>query len=252
MKLQLAFLALVLVVSSANAEQGYAPPSASADLLKSVPWSSAHAVGDKFRSRFQECETKNSCDGQQLKYGCKLDPNNNTALFHLPKGVVFFDGKMGLDADGSPYSRKTPGQTDRPETAFRYEVPGRPSADSDKVPFIVIPQGGFGDELGIEIGDVAMVVYERMIAYALVADAGPKCKIGEGSIQLHEELGHRVCLARDSQGECTRLRNAGIEKGVLYFIFPKSKISGLTPENARKRIFEEGERLSRELRGVEP
>jgi len=35
---------------------------------------------------------------------------------------------------------------------------------------------------------------------------------------------------------------------VLYFIFPKSKITGLTPANATQRIREEGERLFAALR----
>ena len=37
--------------------------------------------------------------------------------------------------------------------------------------------------------------------------------------------------------------NVGIEKDVLYFVFPRSKIAGLTPANAKQRIAEEGERL---------
>jgi len=150
---------------------------------------------------------------------------------------------MGLDADGSPYSRNTPGQTDKPKTSYRYEVPGKPSVDADKVPFIVMPKGGFGEDLGLDVGDVAAVVYEGKVSYALVADRGPDCKIGEGSIELHEELGHKVCRARNAKEECTNLRNAGIGSGVLYFIFPKSKISGLTPANAVQRIREKGEKL---------
>jgi hypothetical protein len=155
---------------------------------------------------------------------------------------------MGLDADGSPYSRNTPGQTDQPQTSYRYELLGSPSVDADKVPFIVIPLGGFAEELGVGVGDVAAVVYEGKVSYALVADQGPKCKIGEGSIQLHEELGHQVCRARNAAGECTRLHNVGIGSGVLYFVFPGSRITGLTPDNAVRRIREEGERLFTALR----
>ena len=46
--------------------------------------------------------------------------------------AIFFDGKMGVDADGSPLSKRNPGITDQPETSFRYPSPGRPSVDSDK------------------------------------------------------------------------------------------------------------------------
>jgi hypothetical protein len=205
-------------------------------------------VGTRFRNRFRECERRNTCDGQRLRYGCSRDPSRNTAILRLPGGTIFFDGKMGLDADGSPYSRRTPGRTDQPETSYRYDVRGRPSVDADKVPFIVIPLGGFAGELGVDVGDIAAVVYEDKISYALVADRGPKCKIGEGSIQLHEELGHKVCRARNAAGECTSLHNVGIGSGVLYFIFPRSNINGLTPDNAAQRIREEGEKLFNALR----
>ncbi|HKG58357.1 MAG TPA: glycoside hydrolase family 75 protein [Pyrinomonadaceae bacterium] len=231
------------MVQLVTAQAQYTPPPRSAEAVQGVPWTKAVAAGNKFRNRFRECETRNTCDGKRLKYGCRRDPSRNTAILRFRDGTIFFDGKMGLDADGSPYSRNTPGQTDQPETSYRYAVPGKPSVDADKVPFIVIPQGGFDANLGVEVGDVAAVIYEGKVSYALVADLGPKCKIGEGSIQLHEELGHKVCRARNAAGECTNLNNLGIGSGVLYFIFPSSKITGLTPANAVQRIREEGERL---------
>jgi len=146
---------------------------------------------------------------------------------------------MGLDADGSPYSQETPGQTDQPETSLRYPLAGKPSVNSDRVPFIVIPLGGFDKELNVQVGDVAAVVYGSNRVFAVVADQGPPCKIGEGSIQLHEILGHRVCKARRQNGDCTKLRNVGIERDVLYFIFPGTHndlLPNLTPENIGARI----------------
>ncbi len=234
------------LITAAQAQ--YTPPPLSASAVEGVPWGRAVAVGSRFRVRFRECETRNTCDGRRLTYGCRRDPSRNTVILRFLDGTIFFDGKMGLDADGSPYSRNTPGRTDQPETSYRYEVRGRPSVDADKVPFIVIPLGGFAEDLGVDVGDVAAVIYEGKVSYALVADKGPKCKIGEGSIQLHEELGHRVCRARNAAGECTRLHNVGIGSGVLYFVFPRSKITGLTPDNAVQRIREEGERLFTALR----
>src|SRR5262249_17270919 len=113
------------------------------------------------------------------------------------------------------------------------------------------PGGKFGNELGIAFGDIAAVVHKDSVVYALVADQGPVCKLGEGSIELHERLGHKVCLARNANKECTRLRDAGIEADVLYFVFPGSRariIQGLDPSNVNQRLAAEGPRLFEALR----
>ena len=231
--------------------QYYNPPKDSFEAVKTIPWALAKPVGERFRQRFQECDTKDTCNGKKLTYGCRKDQNHNTALLRFPDGTIFFDGKMGVDADGSPISRKKPHQTDQPETSFYYDLPGKQHVfvNADKVPFIVIPLGGFDKELGIEVGDVAAVVYQGKVVYALVADQGPSCKIGEGSIELHEQLGHKVCQDRNKQGECIQYRDSGIKKDVLYFIFPGSIRQGLTPENANQRIHSEGEKRFKALQG---
>src|SRR5262245_47981569 len=246
MKAMLPLIFAATCAAPATAQSTFTPPAASAALVKGVPFSTAEAVGEKFRTRFHECETQNTCDGKAIDFGCRNDPNRNTALLRLKDGVIFFDAKMGVDADGSPLSKKNAGPTDQPQTSFHYPVAGNPSVDADKVPFIVIPLGGFDSAFGIQLGDIAAVVHKDKLVFALVADRGPVCKIGEGSIQLHEELGHAICVARDGAGECTKLRNVGISKDVLYFVLPGSKqkiIDGLTPDNVRQRITSEGQKL---------
>lgn len=231
--------------------QSYTPPAASAPLLKGIPFASAQPAGDRFKSRFSECDTKDSCDGKALKRGCSKDRNSNTALLKLSGGAIFFDGKMGVDADGSPLSKNHPGATDQPETSFRYPSAGKPSVDSDKVPFIVIPGGGFGQALGVQMGDIAAVVFKDKVVFALVADQGPTCKLGEGSIELHERLGHKVCVARNSANECTKLRDISITRDALFFVFPGSKaaiINGLTPANVNERLAAEGPKLLDKIR----
>ncbi|WP_448670441.1 hypothetical protein [Pseudoxanthomonas mexicana] len=206
-------------------------------------------VGARFRARFQECDSSSTCDGERLKYGCARDPNRNSYLLRLKGGAIAFNAKMGLDADGSAYSLQKKG-VDQPETSLRYPMRGSPSIKSDHVPFIVIPLGGFDDELGVGVGDVAAVTYRDMRVFAIVADKGPKCKIGEGSIKLHEMLDHRVCLDWSSTGDCTKIRDIGIERGVSYIIFPGTKeklYDGLTPENINQRIEAVGEEAWTEL-----
>jgi hypothetical protein len=239
----LVLVAASLLVLHSQDRPRYAPPVASAAVLKGIDFASGALAGDQFRKRFTTCDSSDTCDGKLLKFGCSKDPNRNTVMLKLSGNVVFFDGKMGVDADGSPLSQKTPGVTDQPQTSFRYPSSGNPSVDSDKVPFIVIPGGGFAKALGVEFGDIAAVVYKDRIAYALVADQGPACKLGEGSMELHKELGHTVCIARDAANECTKLRNAGIERDVLYFIFLGSRskiINGLNPGNINNRLSVEG------------
>lgn len=234
-------VAMLIVCNYSIAQDKYIPPQSSA--LEGVSFDGT-SVGQKFRARFNECDTKNTCDGKPLKYGCGRDQNHNSVILKLKNDTIFYNAKMGLDADGSPYSKNTPGQTDQPETSLRYPLSGKPSINADRVPFIVIPLGGFDSELGVATGDVAAVVYGQKRVFAVVADQGPKCKIGEGSIQLHELLGHIVCKVRDTKGNCIKLRNVGIEKGVQYFIFPqtgKKLMTGATPGNINERINSIGE-----------
>jgi hypothetical protein len=227
-------------------QSAYAPPTTSGELLHRVRFASGEIVGKQFHDHFLECDKHDTCDGITLPHGCRKNPNNNTALLRLPGGVIFFDAKMGIDADGSPLSVNNAGPTDRPVTSLRYHLPDSPSVNSDRVPYIVLPLGDFGSSLRVSIGDIAAVVYQGRVAYALVADRGPECKLGEGSIALHELLGHRVCLARDSDGDCTKLRDIGITRDVLYFIFPGSAKTigqGLAPSNVVRRLDTQGQAL---------
>ena len=57
--------------------------------------------------------------------------------------------------------------------------------DSEVVPFVVLPKGGFGK---VQIGDVAIVRFKDRVVYAVVGDAGPATKLGEGSIALNAML----------------------------------------------------------------
>lgn len=234
----LVLASLMLICQAALSAGPYAPPAETASAVAGVKFE-GEEVGQKFRARFSECDHSNTCDGMPLKYGCSKDLNHNSTLLKLKNGTIFYDSKMGLDADGSPYSKKTPGQTDQSETSLRYPLPGKPSINADRVPFIVIPLGGFDQALGVRVGDVAAVVRAGSRTYAAVADQGPMCKIGEGSIQLHESVGHTVCLNRDASGDCVKLKNAGIDKDVLYFIFPgtnQALLPNMTPKNINNRI----------------
>lgn len=231
----------------ADAQQ-FTPPADSRAAVAGINFSSGMPTGQRFKSRFAECDQRNTCDGKPIRFGCSNDRNRNTALIDLNNKALFFDGKMGLDADGSPLAKadRDPDSTNQPETSYRYPMSGKPSVNADRVPFIVVPGGGFERELGVKIGDIAAVVFKGKLTFALVADQGPICKIGEGSMQLHELVGHKVCTQRNANGDCTKLRNVGVEGGVMYFIFKDSNRliqDGLTPDNVNQRLQEQGKRL---------
>lgn len=59
--------------------------------------------------------------------------------------------------------------------------------DSSRVPYLAIPPEVL--RLGIKLGDVAHVAYRNFTSPAVVADVGPRGKIGEGSIALAHALG---------------------------------------------------------------
>jgi hypothetical protein len=227
--------------------QPFMPPADSKAAVAGIKFSAGAPAGQKFRKRFTECDTQNTCDGKPLKFGCSKDLNHNTALIDLNGKALFFNAKMGLDADGSPLSKGPgAGSTDQPETSYRYPMPGSPSVNADRVPFIVIPGGGFASELGVKLGDIAAVVFKGKVSFALVADQGPVCKIGEGSMQLHELVGHKVCTQRNAGGDCVKLKNVGLEGGIMYFIFKDSNKliqQGLTPDNVNQRLLEHGKKL---------
>jgi hypothetical protein len=251
------FRKLVVVVAglsvSALAQPAYSPPQASNALLSPIQFNSAQPLDEALRARFRNCDHFDICDGHPVAYRCTTDPNRNTVLLKLANGVVFYDAKMGIDADGSDLAKNNPGSTDQSETSFKYPLPDSPSLDADKVPYIVVPGSDFEKPLGIEVGDIAAVVYGDHLAYAIVGDRGPKCKIGEGSIQLHEQLGHEGCSKRNSQGICSSAGKNSIGSNVLYFIFQGSKseiINGLNPRDINERLASEGQKLMDTLKNA--
>jgi hypothetical protein len=131
-------------------------------------------------------------------------------LCKLPGGQIYFDSKLDLDSDGSPFAKQD--RTGQAETSLRY--PGGRSVDANAVPYFVLP-GGFYAQHGVRLGDVATILNKGMMAFAVFADVGPHGKIGEGSIALHRALGHETI-------HNGKLRDVGIDRGVVTIVFPGS------------------------------
>lgn len=133
----------------------------------------------------------------------------------LPSGQLYFDSRLELDTDGWPGGS---GRGDKHyQTATSYRLADKTPIDANTVPYFVLPQPtdwvrGFG----IWLGDVAAVLYEGKLAFAVFADFGGTDTIGEGSIELLRQLG----MERLRDG---RIINRGTPRGVVTIVFPGSR-----------------------------
>lgn len=260
--LRLFCLSVAATATIAGAQNAFRPPAASAGEVSGIDFKSSQSL-ESLQARFSSCDRTNMCDGKVLKkpYKCSSDPSRNTVILKLRDDVLFYDAKMAIDADGSALS-KARGGTNLPETAWHYPTPPGDSVDAEHVPYIVLPKefvdakyAGLREGMTIQTGDIAAVVYNGRTQYALVADTGPACKIGEGSMKLHDEMGNKACAEFGPEGICKTASNKSIPKEVMFFVFPHSAalISvGLTPVNVGPRLNVEGPRLMQKLKASSP
>lgn len=83
--------------------------------------------------------------------------------------------------------------------------------DPVMIPYLAIPPDL--KKLGAHLGDVALVSYEDQTSPAICADIGPRGKIGEGSLKLHQALG------ADPFRRLPRHKLTGIDAGVSVILF---------------------------------
>ncbi len=102
----------------------------------------------------------------------------------------------------------------------------------------MLPIGDLLRTAGLHKGDLAAVIKDGQLQFAVVGDVGPPPKIGEGSMKLHANLGHNTCTAYEA-GNCQAFTDVSIDSPVLYFVFPNTWrliADGLSPENINERI----------------
>ncbi|MGH8162989.1 MAG: glycoside hydrolase family 75 protein, partial [Rhodanobacteraceae bacterium] len=220
--------ALPHILGTAPRINGYTPPQQSAHALEGVPFAKAISAprADHYLASFAAAD-------HLPKY--RNDPSNCKALLQFPDGTIYYDAKMAIDADGSSRAKKIDpaGQTDTSHH-FRNTAP----FNAETFPYIVLPEPKpnerFTSDMGIVLGDLAVVVYKDTIATAIFADFGPLARIGEGSIHLHQMLPVHSPWRNASH---EHVYDASVDGGVLVFVFPKSNIDAqLTPENALEQI----------------
>ena len=167
-------------------------------------------------------------------------------LLRLPDGTLYIDADLDTDADGSPRSLEIDPDWGQLPTSLSFpnETGQRHWVDAEKVPYIVLPLE-FYKEMGVELGDVAAVIWRGRLVYAIFADEGPKELIGEGSLALSEALGFDPW---EERGGTMQIVN-GIESDVLMIVFPRSAPQGLTPENINQKTIERARPLFEALAG---
>jgi hypothetical protein len=242
-------LGLISLPIIALAQSSYQPPPQSSSLLSQIDFKKATPVDENYREQFDLCDQKNVFNGQKMpdERKCSDDPNKVKALLRFSNGTIFFESKLSLDLDGSWKACNEHGKTDQCDTWYEWTNSSNPQVDSDKYPYIVIPaftfKNGrvvedqeFRNKTGLNKGDVGVVVYRDKVVPVFVADGGPNNKLGEGSSALFKALGEDRCLQWRNDGHCARYRDTSISEEVLFFIFPKSEIQGIKPDNALTKV----------------
>jgi len=141
------------------------------------------------------------------------------ATFMLPGGAIYFESKMDTDCDGAP---SCPSIDPHGQTKTSYSWRGSP-IDALRANYFVLPSNLRSRLSGtrLALGDIAAVVYNGRLEFAIYADNGPNNKLGEGSVQLVQNLGFnpykngRICC--------------GITSGVVVVVLPGSRGSYSSP-----------------------
>ena len=108
--------------------------------------------------------------------------------------------------------------------------------NSETIPYIVVPPQLLA-MAGVKLGDFAAVLNTKnqKLCYAIVADLGPRNRIGEGSIALAKAIGVPA-----GEGSTHPFNVGGAADGIIYKIFPGS---GTGWPKTLDEINAEGERL---------
>ena len=172
------------------------------------------------------------CNGVSIGPRCVWKPNCLTEFnqakaerFRGATKICFF--ALATGADGAPIIQG--GADPKPGyfvSTTALKQPGKNSRtpqaqlDSNTVPFAVIPGAWQSTRRpGPRLGDFG-VAYRRStdkLAFFVIGDTGPRNKLGEGSVALHEALGNDPFVLR--HGVRRALRGIG-GRDVLYALFP--------------------------------
>jgi hypothetical protein len=152
-------------------------------------------------------ETKN-------KFQADLDKPKNISMYSLTN-AVFWTADMDIDCDG----RKTAFCNKKTDPDFQNQLSCGTDIAADETPYFVIPIGSPANSKnrGIQIGQVAAIIYKDRVAYAVFLDeCGIRTLIGEASCATARLLG----IDPDP-------KTGGTDDPVTYLVFtgPSGRIS---------------------------
>ena len=144
-------------------------------------------------------ETKN-------KFRADAEKPADISMFSLTN-AVFWTADMDIDSDG----RETAVCNKQRDPDFQNELSCDTDIAADETPFFVIPAGkpASAKKRGIEIGQVAAIIYRNQVVYAVFLDeCGVKGVIGEASVATAKLLG----IESDP-------KTGGTDEPVTYLVF---------------------------------
>lgn len=163
--------------------------------------------------------------------------SDGSEVYRLADGaaVIVKSQYLALDTDGADDGLRSCDKDSDRDTSITARN-GSP-VDSNVTPYIVLPgchsvkdpEGGSMrkcltrysfEKLGLQLGDLAAVVTGNRIAFAIAADVGPEKKFGEGSIELHRELGHETVGRVSAHPGCAA--NERLDHVTYIVVFPHS------------------------------
>lgn len=166
----------------------------------------------------------------------KEEEPKNVSMFSI-SNAIFWTADMDIDSDG----RETPLCNTNRDPWHQNELSCGTDLAADDTPYFVIPIGKPASykKRGIEIGQVAAVIYSNQVVYAVFLDeCGDRTLIGEASIATANLLG----VDPDP-------KTGGTDGPVTYLVFtgPTGRISDPKDYGNHKLAVEIGVKRAREL-----
>ena len=175
-------------------------------------------------------------DETSNKFQMDQEKPKNVSMFTLSNAVVW-TADMDIDSDG----RETPLCNKKRDPWHQSQLSCGTDIAADETPYFVIPIGKPANyrKRGIEIGQVAAIVYSNQVAYAIFLDeCGDRSLIGEASIATANILG----IDADP-------KTGGTDGPVTYIVFTgeSGRITDPKDYADHKKVIEIGNRRAKEL-----
>jgi hypothetical protein len=164
----------------------------------------------------------------------------NVSMYSL-SNAVFWTADMDIDCDG----RETPACNKKTDPWFQNQLSCGTDIAADQTPYFVIPIGKSANvkKRDIEIGQVAAILYQGQVVYAVFLDeCGDPTLIGEASCATAKLLG----IDPDP-------KTGGTDQPVTYIVFtgPTGRITDPKDYPNHAKAVELGLKRARELLGAE-